>query len=206
MYAPALGNEIFDNDRLVVDVIVEAVMRMRANDGPNVIVSLSLGDRTKPFAGIISTWARALDYPAFTCGILFLVSAGNVHEGVSMQEFVDAAAFEAASTVERAHGAFRGVDAMKADRRLLAPADSLNALTIGAWHRDSSTEVFRGASPFVPYDREDMPNLSSRLGPGLRRSVKPEALFAGGRQRARLDPVAAPPILVSHSPPSRFWD
>jgi hypothetical protein len=206
MYAPALGDEIFDNDRLVVDVIVEAVMRMRANDGPNVIViSLSLGDRTKPFAGKISTWARALDYLAFTYGILFLVSAGNVHEGVSMHEFTDAAAFEAASTVERAHGAFRGIDAMKADRRLLAPADSLNALTIGAWHRDSSTEVFRGASPFVPYDSKDMPNLSSRLGPGLRRSVKPEALFAGGRQRARLDPVAAPPILVSHSLPSRFW-
>ena len=206
MYAPALGDEIFDNDRLVVDVIVEAVMRMRANGGPNVIVvSLSLGDRTKPFAGKISTWARALDYLSFTYGILFLVSAGNTEEGVSMHRFANLAAFEAASTVERAQGAFRGIDAMKADRRVLAPADSLNALTIGAWHRDSSTEVFRGATPFVPYDDEEMPNLSSRLGPGLRRSVKPEALFAGGRQRARLDPVAAPPILLSHSLPSRFW-
>lgn len=94
---------------------------------------------------------------------------------------------------------------MKADRRLLAPADSLNALTVGSWHRDSSTEVFRGTSPFSPYDGEEMPNLSSRLGPGLRRSAKPEALFAGGRQRARLDPVAAPPILLSHPLPSRFW-
>ena len=76
---------------------------------------------------------------------------------------------------------------------------------IGAWHRDSSTEVFGGASPFVPYNGEEMPNLSSRLGPGLRRSTKPEALFAGGRQRARLDPLAAPPILLSHPRPSRFW-
>jgi hypothetical protein len=81
----------------------------------------------------------------------------------------------------------------------------LNALTIGAWHRDSSIEVFRGTTPFIPYDGQEMPNLSSRLGPGLRRSTKPEALFAGGRQRGRLDPVAAPPILLSHPHPSRFW-
>ena len=206
MYAPALGDEIFDNDRLIVDVIAEAVMRMRANDGPNVIVvNLSLGDRTKPFSGKISTWARALDYLAFTYGISFLVSAGNVNDGIPMQQFANAAAFEAAPSAVRAKGAFRGLDALKADRRLLAPADSLNALTVGAWHRDLSTEVFRGASPFVPYPGEEMPNPSSRLGPGLRRSTKPEALFAGGRQRARLDPVAAPPILLTHPNPSRFW-
>jgi hypothetical protein len=64
MHAPEFGDEVFDNERLVVDVIVEAVMRMRANGGESVIlVNLSLGDRTKPFAGKISTWARALDYP-----------------------------------------------------------------------------------------------------------------------------------------------
>jgi hypothetical protein len=179
---------------------------MRAGGGANVIVvNLSLGDRTKPFAGKVSTWARALDYLSFTYGILFLVSAGNVSDGVLTQEFANPAAFEAAALEERSQGAFRAIDAMKADRRLLAPADSLNALTIGSWHRDSSTEVFGGVSPFTPYDGEEMPNLSSRLGPGLRRSAKPEALFAGGRERARLDPVAAPPILLSHPLPSRFW-
>ena len=206
MYAPPIGDELFDNGRLVVDVIVEAVIRMRANGGQRVIiVNLSLGDRTKAFSGRISTWARALDYLAFNYGILFLVSAGNVGDGISMQEFANGAAFEAAAPANRAAAALRGVDALKADRRLLAPADSLNALTIGAWHQDSSTEVFRGASPFFPYPGEEMPNLSSRLGPGLRRSTKPEALFAGGRQRVRLDPVATPPILLTHPNPSRFW-
>lgn len=206
MYAPAIGDELFDGDRLVVDVIVEAVIRMRANGGGNVIiVNVSLGDITKPFTGKISTWARALDYLAFRYGILFLVSAGNVNAGISMRDFANAAEFEAARSADRSRGALRGVDAAKADRRLLAPADSLNSLTIGAWHRDSSSEVFGGVTPFVPYDGEEMPNLSSRLGPGLRRSTKPEALFAGGRQRGRLDPVAAPPILLSHPNPSRFW-
>jgi hypothetical protein len=206
MYAPVFGNEIFENDRLVVDVIVEAVMRMRANGGPNVIVvNLSLADRTKPFAGKTSTWARALDYLAFTYGILFLVSAGNVNDGIPMPEFASGGEFEVAPPPDRSKGVLRGLDAIKADRRLLAPADSLNALTIGAWHRDSSTEIFLGASPFIPYDGVEMPNLSSRLGPGIRRSTKPEALYAGGRERAKLDPVVAPPILLSHPNPSRFW-
>ncbi len=206
MYAPPMGDELFDNDQLVIDVIVEAVMRMRANGGPQVIVvNLSLGDRTKPFSGKISTWARALDYLAFIYGILFLVSAGNIGDGVTLGDFPDSAAFQSADPADRAKAVFRGLDAVKADRRVLAPADSVNALTIGAWHRDSSQEVFRGASPFLPYAGEDMPNLSSRLGPGLRRGTKPEALFAGGRQRVRLDPVAAPPMLLSHPHPSRFW-
>ena len=206
MYAPAWGGEIFDDDRLVVDVIVEAVMRMRASGGPHVIaVNLSLGDRIKPFSGRISTWARALDFLAFNYGILFLVSAGNVGDEIPVPGFVDVAAFEAAPTADRAKAAFQGLDALKADRRLLAPADSVNALTIGAWHRDASAQVFPGVSPFLPYEGEEMPNVSSRIGPGLRRATRPDALFAGGRERVRLDPVAPLPILLSHTQPSRFW-
>lgn len=206
MYAPILGDEKFQSDRLVIDVIVEAVARMRAAGGTEVIVvNLSLGDATKPFAGKISTWGRALDYLAYTYGILFLVSAGNCGDGVPVNTYATAAEFEAASQEDRAVAVFKGLDAVKADRRLLAPADSVNALTIGAWHRDFSQEVFPGASPFPPYGTADMPNLSSRLGSGLRRATKPEALFGGGKQRARFQPVVAPPVLMSHPTPSRYW-
>ena len=205
MYAPGFGDEMFADDQLVIDVVVEAVMRMRASDAPQVIVvNFSLGDRTKPFSGKISTWGRALDYLAFTYGILFLVSAGNIADGLTLADFADAAAFQDADPSDRANSVFQALNAVKADRRILAPADSMNALTIGAWHRDSSPEVFPGASLFQPYNSQDMPNLSSRLGPGLRRSAKPEALFAGGRQRVKIDPVAMPPILLSHQNHSRF--
>jgi hypothetical protein len=205
MYAPVLGDEKFQSDRLVIDVIVEAVARMRAAGGADVIVvNLSLGDATKPFAGKISTWGRALDYLAFTYGILFLVSAGNCGDGVPIA-YGSVAEFEAATAEERALAIFRGLDAVKADRRLLAPADSINALAIGAWHRDSVQQPFPGASPFAPYNTAEMPNMSSRLGPGLRRGTKPEALFAGGKQRARFHPTAAPPILMSHATPGRYW-
>tara|TARA_R110002110_G_scaffold44362_1_gene136735 strand:+ start:5020 stop:7443 length:2424 start_codon:yes stop_codon:yes gene_type:complete len=206
MYAQPLGDEIFSAEKLVIDVIVEAVMRMRANGGSQVVVvNISLGDRTKPFSGKISTWARALDYLSFSFGVLFLVSAGNIRDGVTLSEFRDANAFERAGQQDRARLVFKGVDAVKADRRLLAPADSVNALTIGAWHRDSSSEIFGGTSPYLPYNGQDMPNLSSRLGPGLRRSTKPEVFFAGGKERIRLDPIAAPAQIAPHLLPSRFW-
>jgi hypothetical protein len=206
MYAQAFGDEIFQSDRLIIDVIVEAVMRMRAGGGTEVIVTnLSLGDRTKPFSGKISTWGRSLDYLSFTYGILFLVSAGNSGDGIPLLTFATRAAFEAAPAEDRARAVFRSLDAVKADRRILAPGDSVNALTIGSWHRDASEFAFPGNSPFPPYGAIDMPNVSSRLGPGLRRGTKPDALFAGGKERVRFSPVAALPVIQPHDTPSRFW-
>jgi hypothetical protein len=207
MYAPSFGDERFKDDRLVIDVIVEAVMRMRENDGSQVVlVNISLGDRTKPFSGKISTWARALDYLSFAYGILFVVSAGNVPDEIELSDFPDSAAFHAASLDDREAALFRAVDALKADRRVLSPADSMNAITIGAWHKDASVEIFGGAAPFPTYAVvSDMPNLSSRLGPGLRRSAKPEALLAGGREHVRIVPDTAPPQIIAHPYPTRFW-
>lgn len=206
MYAPDFGDELFDDDRLVIDVIVEAVMRMRAGGGSQVfIVNLSLGDQTRPFAGKISTWGRALDHLSYSYGILFLVSAGNIGEPIAVGGYDNEAAFHAAPPLDRNQAVLRSLDNLKADRRLLAPADSLNALTIGAWHRDAVTVPFTGASPFMPYADQEMPNLSSRLGLGHRRSTKPDILVAGGRQPARFDPLAPPMSLISHPNPSRFW-
>lgn len=207
MYAPEFGDERFDSGQLVIDAVVRAVMHMRENGGEQVIVvNLSLGDRTKPFSGKISTWARALDYLAFRYGILFIVSAGNVADGVPLNDFPNVGAFEAAELPVRASATFRGLNEVKADRRLLAPADSVNCLTIGAWHRDSSQEQFQGDSPFPPYqDDNEMPNVSSRLGLGMRRATKPDALLAGGRERVRIQPSSVSPILAPHLQPTRFW-
>lgn len=206
MYAPSFGDELFDDDRLVIDVIVEAVMQMRAGGGSEVfIVNLSLGDRTRPFAGKISTWGRALDHLAYTYGILFLVSAGNIGEPIAIAGYANEAAFHAAPPPARNQAVLSALDGLKADRRLLAPADSLNALTIGAWHRDAVAVPFSGASPFMPYADQEMPNLSSRLGLGHRRSTKPDILVAGGRQPARFDPLAPTLSLLSHPNPGRFW-
>lgn len=206
MYAPDFGAEIFADDRLVIDTVVEAVMRMRAEGGTQVfIVNLSLGDTTRPFAGKISTWGKALDYLAYQYGILFLVSAGNVGGSLALEGYADGSAFHAAEATDRNGSVLRALDAVKADRRLLAPADSLNSLTIGSWHRDAVAEAFGGASPFRPYAEQEMPNISSRLGLGHRRSTKPDILLAGGRQPVRFDPMAPGLVMASHPNPSRHW-
>lgn len=206
MYAPAFGGELFKDDRLVIDMIVEAVIRMRQAGGEQVfIVNLSLGDRTRPFSGKISTWGRALDYLAYRYGILFLVSAGNIVAPVTIGDFADQAAFLAAAAPARNQAVLRALDGVKADRRILAPADSLNALTVGAWCRDAVPAPFAGASPFATYTDQDMPSLSSRLGLGYRRSTKPEILLGGGKERVRFDPLNPAAVLTSHDLPSRYW-
>lgn len=206
MYAPAFGDECFDNDKLVIDVIVEAVIRMREGEGPNVVVvNLSLGDTNKPFTGKISTWARALDYLAFTYGILFLVSAGNIPTGIVLADIADEAAFRDVTLADRANKIFKGLDAAKADRRLLAPADSVNCLTIGSWYRDAVQEDFRSDRLLKPYDEQQLPNVSSRLGPGLRRGTKPDILLPGGRQRIRVEPETTPVVVRPHALPSKSW-
>jgi hypothetical protein len=206
MYAPAMGNEIFDSDKLVIDVVVEAVVRMRAAGGTQVVVvNLSLGDSTKPFSGKISTWGRALDYLAFAHGVLFLVSAGNAGSGIPLADYATTADFEAVPLGQRPAAIFKALDGVKADRRILAPGDSVNALTVGAWHRDAIQQPFPGATPFAPYGAQEMPNLSSRLGLGFRRGTKPDVLFAGGRERVRLQPAVAPPVLVAHTNAGHYW-
>lgn len=205
MYASASGDERFQEDKLIIDVIVAAVMHMRENGGEEVIVvNLSLGDRTRPFSGRISTWARALDYLAFSYHILFLVSAGNADDKIILHDSADEAAFLQLEAAERGRAIFRGLDAAKAARRILAPADTVNGLTVGAWHRDAAEE-FPGNSPFSPYQDEKMPALPSRLGSGLHRATKPELLMAGGRQPVVIEPASAPATLIPHRNPSRYW-
>ncbi|MBT2246834.1 S8 family serine peptidase [Sphingobium sp. BHU LFT2] len=148
---------------------------------------------------------KALDYLSYRYGILFLVSAGNVGGSLSLEGFADKNAFHAADGALRNAAMFRALDALKADRRLLAPADSLNALTIGSWHRDAVLEAFAGTSPFRPYIEQEMPNISSRLGLGYRRSTKPDILLAGGGQPVRFDPTSADLVIASHPNPSRHW-
>jgi hypothetical protein len=81
------------------------------------------------------------------------------------------------------------------ERRLLSPAESVNALTVGARSVDSSTP------PAIP-DRFDLFNEESlspvsRVGHGFRRAIKPDVLMPGGRIlfRERLGGDAASTVL-----------
>src|SRR5206468_4304659 len=66
-----------------------------------------------------------------------------------------------------------------ADRRLLAPAESINAVTVGATHSDGS--VFPSVANRFDLFAAGGISPISRVGHGFRRAIKPDILMPGGR-------------------------
>lgn len=79
LYAPPEEQEErFQPDRLLIDTIYRAVLRLKegeSNEPPVAsevfLINLSLGDARRPFAGLVSPWARLLDYLAHKYNIFF---------------------------------------------------------------------------------------------------------------------------------------
>ena len=165
-------------------------MKVGDNEGkptaPDVfIVNLSIGDRNRPFSGPMSPWGRLLDYLADRFGILFLVSAGNIKTPLTVEGFSTSMAFEDAAPEHREDAILRALKRDQALRTLLSPAESLNAVTVGAWHEDDEAEI-NVADVFVPFATEPGPNISSALGLGHRKMIKPDIFMPGGRERVRV--------------------
>ena len=180
------------SDRLLVDYIYAAVRRMKEGEAgepaaaPTVfLINLSLGDPTRPFAGPMSPWARLLDFLAYRYGVLFLVSAGNVYDTLSLPDYPNWATFVAAPPEAREQAVFAALDARKAFRTLLSPAEAMNVLTIGAAHRDAVPPGIAMANGVDPISSPELPNLSSALGLGYRKVIKPDLLADGGREYVR---------------------
>jgi hypothetical protein len=135
----------------------------------------------------MSPWARLLDRLAYDQGILFVVSAGNVPDRFDVPGFSSSAEFEAAPNGERAAATLQAIAAVAADRRVIAPAEAVNALTIGASNDDAVPEPDRRAARINvdPFPHLRMANPSSRLGPGFANAVKPDGLMPGGREHLR---------------------
>ena len=193
LYAPGNGGpEHPRQDRLFVDAVYSAVRRMKEGENgsdptaPDVfLINISLGDHRRPFSGPISPWARLLDYLAERYGILFLVSAGNIKRPLPLSAFSDWTSFEAANLERRQEAMFQALSEQKAYRTLLSPAEAMNVITVGASHNDAE-QAPRGALAVDPYGDADIPNMSSALGLGYRRVVKPDIHLPGGREHVPL--------------------
>ncbi|WP_271164904.1 S8 family peptidase [Brevundimonas intermedia] len=194
-------DERFPDDRLVVDDVVRAVREMFVARPPEVaaapsvlVVSISMGDATRPFAGRMSPWARAIDWLSFEYGVLFLVSAGNVRDlhfpDVESEDHFRALVGDARTSTSLA--AMR--DALP-HRRIISPAEATNALTVGAAHHDALeiAETVANSHDALPSGR--FPSPASRHGPGFRNAVKPDLLAPGGRLRGRSSPIDSPTVL-----------
>ncbi|MFN0040981.1 MAG: S8 family peptidase, partial [Burkholderiales bacterium] len=186
------------DDVLLIDLIHRAVKRICEGEGqepavaPSVrVINLSIGDEARLFDRQMSPWARLLDWLSFRYSVLFIISAGNDMRPLRLD--TPSHTLEGLTVEQRSALAFRALTTENVARRLLAPAEALNVLTVGALHADHAS------APAVPgrYDLFTAGGLSpmSRVGHGFRRAVKPDILMPGGRvlYRARMepDPVAS---------------
>ena len=189
LYAPGNGSrEQPQSNRLLIDTIYRAVRQMKTGNSessaaaPEVfIVNLSLGDENRPFTGPMSPWGRLLDYLAERFGILFVVSAGNILDPLPIPTFTGATDMEAAPMSDRQRAILSALDGQRSLRTLLSPAEALNVITVGAWYEDAVSGANTSSIAYAPYDHTG-PNLTSAMGLGHRKVVKPDIFMPGGRE------------------------
>lgn len=212
LYAPGGGvTERTQQDRLVIDTIYRAVQRMKEGDAegrataPEVfLVNLSLGDEKRPFSGPMSPWGRLLDHLADRFGILFLVSAGNVLDPLTVPAFNGMIDLEQATPAERERAIFEALAQQRSQRTLFSPAEALNVITVGAWHEDAVDTADGSNLLYAPYEDDPGPNITSALGLGHRKVVKPDIFMPGGRELFSILSAGAG-LRVRSAVPGRFF-
>lgn len=172
------------DDVLLIDLIHRSVKRICEGEAgqqpaaPSVrVINLSIGDSERLFARGMSPWARLLDWLAHRYRVLFIVSAGNDSSPLTIA--AARGSLGVMTNDARQALAFSALVAESTSRRLMSPAESINALTVGALHADPVQ------APTVPnrFDLFAPEGISpiSRVGHGYRRAVKPDILMPGGR-------------------------
>lgn len=169
--------EEFEATAFPEDLTERAVRRMFAGDDAPAksvrVINLSLGNLKKIFPREMSPWARLLDWLSWEYRVLFVVSAGNYTKKMDMQ---NAANFPA--------DAIDHQNRKRALWKIISPAESVNAVTIGALNADAcppahynpNIDLMKTASPTLY-----LPALYSRLGSGYRNQIKPDILVPGGK-------------------------
>lgn len=182
----SVRDEHVPDDVLPVDLVHRAVRRMVEGEGRVPaqasavrIVTLAVCDPAATFAYGMSAWARLLDWLALRYGLLFVVAAGN-HPRTLV---VSAPSGDVAGLRPEARQAavLRALAENSRLTRLLAPAEAINAVTVGAGHSDSAPGPIPAAL-VDPLVERSLSSPVSAQGLGFRREIKPTILLPGGRQ------------------------
>lgn len=177
-------DEIAPENKLLVDLIHRSVRRLFEGEGieppvaPHVcVINLSIGIRDRLFDGALSPLARLLDWLAWKYSVLFIVSAGNhIHD---IELTVPHGQIGTLSRQQIQEHVIKAVAADARHRRLLSPAEAVNALTIGAVDNDASSPP-PGTRMIQPFVDSNLPSCINAQGMGYRRIIKPDILLPGG--------------------------
>lgn len=176
------AQEFIPNDVLIVDKIHIAVRRLFEDEAGKVapsirIINLSIGLGDRLFYNMISPLAKLLDWLSYKYRVLFIVSAGNHPQpmdlGMTFNEF------KALTEPEKNTKIIQLMDKDSRQLRLLSPAESMNALTVGALFKDYSSSI-PNYRQVLPCSNGMLSPISS-LGRGINKSIKPDILFDGGK-------------------------
>jgi len=179
------GQEITPPDRLIVDLIHQAIRRIKEGDGtepavaPSVrVVNLSIGIPSQPFLRYMSPLARLIDWLSWKYGLLFVVSAGNYLEPLVLQ--CTNGEWDSMDDAQKRKAVLMSIRAQRPNRQPLSPAESLNCVTVGSCHHDASQRHPLDRRVDV-FDTQTLPSPFNPIASGFRRSVSPDVMLPGGR-------------------------
>ena len=189
---PGTDLEMVPKNQLWVDLVHRAVRRILdgENEDPAVaptvrIVNFSVGDSDQPFLNSMSSIAKLIDWLAWKYQLLFVVSAGNHPSPLVIPP-------PSAGNEIAEQNALKALHRDHRNRRLLAPAEALNALTVGACHEDHAMEwASRSSYQQTLISTKGLPSPLSAFGRGFHKAVKPDVLAPGGRAVFNRQPAEA---------------
>ncbi|MBE7490965.1 MAG: S8 family peptidase [Planctomycetes bacterium] len=180
---PGGSDEFIPPDLNEIDLVHGAVTRAKQRHPSLKVFLLAVCDPVQVFSGRISPWARLIDYLSHKHNILFVISSGNhtgaLHYDVGTQQLHDMPP-DQRDLLTMTHVLDGAIT-----RGVMAPADSINALTVGAANNDLSDLDNTPSGTLLPVTNRSLPAPYSALGPGYRRAVKPDFLTNGGRKPYR---------------------
>lgn len=175
--------EAVPEDELDVDLLHRAIRRLfqptptEPAAAPSVkIINYSICDRNRPFDRLLSPLARLFDWLAFTYNFLPVISAGNCPRTIDLP--CSPNSFRSLPPEEQDKTVIQALWDDAPNRRILAPAEAVNALTVAATHVDSSVPTPAQTQLFTT---AVFPSPINPLGFGFRRAIKPDVLAPGGR-------------------------
>ena len=143
------------------------------------IINLSICDPARMFFHQLSSCAKLLDWLSEKYQVLFCISAGNNGADIGLEkskselsQLTDGDITK--HTMKIVHRDIR-------NHRLMSPADSVNALSIGAIHTDKST-IYNQGNRVDILPTQELPSPITAHGYGFRNSINPEIYLPGGRQ------------------------
>ena len=181
------GREEIPANTFQEDIIERAVREIFEGDKPAApgvrVINLSLGNTEQHYLHEMSPWAKLLDWLSFKYNILFIVSAGNYIGSIQTDATDTGLSPDSQSPLfdTEKNSILKAIDKNQRNHRLLAPAESMNALTVGALQNDSFGKLSNNVRGVDPIDNKNLPAPYSRIGLGYRSAIKPDILAQGGR-------------------------